>query len=331
MKERHERTGSPSPQPGAGGRNERAAEGRGVAVEGRYAGLRLDLFLAAVHPDLSRKRAKRLIDGRRVSVDGRIETMASRALRKGERVSAELEAPVSPSATAPELPVLYEDEECLAVLKPPGLPSGPTRDLGRLHAAALAERGAGRSLTLLHRLDKDTSGVLLLGKAPAFSAALLDAFRHRRVEKRYLALVRGHPRESFEVVSHLREGEGDRMLTVRAGGMRAETAFRVLARSRDHALVEAAPRTGRTHQIRVHLAQAGYPILGDGLYGGDATAGGTHVPRQMLHAWTLSFDHPGTGEELRLEAPVPEDFREVARAVFGSRLPAPLEGSPSTG
>jgi 23S rRNA pseudouridine1911/1915/1917 synthase len=301
-------------------------------VEGRHAGLRLDLFLAAVFPDLSRKQAKRLIDGRRVAVDGRIEAMASRVLRKGERVSADLETPAEAPAPPLDLPVLYEDEACLAVLKPPGLPSGPTRDPGRLHAAALAERAAGRQLTLLHRLDKDTSGVLLLGKTPAFGAALLDAFRHRRVEKRYLALVRGRPRESFEVVSHLREGEGDRMLTVRAGGMRAETAFRVLARARDHALVEAAPRTGRTHQIRVHLAQAGCPILGDPLYGGDAAAEGAPVPRQMLHAWTLAFVHPGTGAELRLEAPVPPDFREVARALFGPRLPAPLErGGARTG
>ncbi|MEW6490641.1 MAG: RluA family pseudouridine synthase [Thermodesulfobacteriota bacterium] len=331
MKERHARTESRAPRPGGRGRHEKRIEQPGVTVEGRHAGLRLDLFLAAVFPDLSRKRAKRLIDGRRVAVDGRIEAMASRVLRRGERVSVLMEAPAETPTTPRDLPVLYEDGECLAVLKPPGLPSGPTRDPGRLHAAALAERVAGRKLTLLHRLDKDTSGVLLLGKTPAFSTALLDAFRHRRVEKRYLALVRGRPTESFEVVSHLREGEGDRMLTVRAGGMRAETAFRVLARAREYALVEAAPRTGRTHQIRIHLAQAGCPILGDPLYGGDAAAEGAPVPRQMLHAWTLAFVHPATGAELRLEAPVPADFHGLARAIFGPRLPEPLEGRSSTG
>lgn len=331
MKERHARAERRAPRPGGRERHQAKGDQPGATVEGRYAGLRLDLFLAAVFPDLSRKQAKRLIDGRRVSVDGRIEAMASRVLRRGERVSVVLEASPEAPTTPPDLPVLYEDEECLAVLKPPGLPSGPTRDPGRRHAAALAERVAGRKLTLLHRLDKDTSGVLLLGKTSAFSAALLDAFRHRRVEKRYLALVRGRPQDRFEVVSHLREGEGDRMLTVRAGGMRAETAFRVRARAGEYALVEAAPRTGRTHQIRVHLAQAGCPILGDPLYGGDAAARGAPVPRQMLHARTLAFVHPRTGVELRLEAPVPADFQEVARAVFGPRLPAPLEGRSSTG
>lgn len=331
MKERHARTGPGAPRQGGRGRTEKKVEEPGVVVEGRHAGLRLDLFLAAVFPDVSRKQAKRLIDGRRVSVDGRIEALASRVLRVGERVSAVLAPPAEAPTPPLDLPVLTEDGHFLAVLKPPGLPSGPTRDPGRLHAAALAERVAGRKLTLLHRLDKDTSGVLLLGKTPAFSAALLDAFRHRRVEKRYLALVRGRPRESFEVVSHLREGEGDRMLTVRAGGMRAETAFRVLARARDHALVEAAPRTGRTHQIRVHLTQAGCPILGDPLYGGDAAAEGAPVPRQMLHAWTLAFVHPDTRAEVRLEAPVPRDFREVARAIFGPDLPPLLQGRSSTG
>jgi 23S rRNA pseudouridine1911/1915/1917 synthase len=194
--------------------------------------------------------------------------------------------------------------------------------------AGLAEGHVGGPLTLLHRLDKDTSGVLLLGRTREFSAALLEDFRHRRVEKRYLALVRGAPRQTFEVVSHLREADGDRIQTVRSGGMRAETGFRVLGRAGDYALVEAIPRTGRTHQIRVHLSQVGDPILGDGLYGGEAAAAGRPVPRQMLHAWFLSFRHPASGESLRIEAPIPEDFREVARAIFGARLPGPLAGPP---
>jgi len=289
----------------------------------REEGIRLDLFLVEAVPGLSRKQAKRLIDGRKVSVDGRIEPMASRALRGGERVEAELEAPRA-EGPPPEVRVLYEDDHCLAVDKPPGIPSGPTRDLSRLHAAALAQRLAGTRLTLLHRLDKDTSGVLLLAKTREFGAALLDDFRHRRVEKHYLALVRGTPRRSFDVVSHLREAEGDRIHTVRSGGMRAETGFRVIASAGGYALVEAAPRTGRTHQIRVHLSQTGHPILGDGLYGGDAAVGGQPVPRQMLHARSLAFPHPVSGEPLRIEAPVPEDFREIGRVVFGGRLPAPL-------
>ena len=296
---------------------------RRLVVPRKAGGLRLDLYLVEAIPELSRKQAKRLVDARHISVDGAIEPMASRLLRGGERVEAHL--PTGGKEAPPaEIRVLYADPQVLAVDKPPGIPSGPTRDRSRQHVAALAERLSGCRLTLLHRLDKDTSGVLLLGKTREFSAALLDDFRHRRVEKRYLALVRGRPQQAFDVVSHLKEAEGDRIRTVRSGGMRAETGFRVLSRAGEYALVEAVPRTGRTHQIRVHLAQVGCPILGDGLYGGDAAVGARAVPRQMLHAWSLTFRHPVSEQPLRVEAPMPQDFQEVARAIFGHRLPAPL-------
>ncbi|MHB8763673.1 MAG: RluA family pseudouridine synthase [Deferrisomatales bacterium] len=295
-------------------------------MDRRGAGQRLDLFLVAAL-DLSRKQAKRLVDGHKVAVDGRLEAMASRELRGGERVQVDLVSE-APPAPPPRLAVLYEDAHCLAVDKPPGLPSGPTRDADRLHAARVAEAQTGRKLTLLHRLDKDTSGVLLLAKSREFGAALLEDFKHRRVEKTYLALVKGKPRAAFEVLSHLKEAAGDRVLTVRAGGLRAETGFTTLAAAAGYALVEARPRTGRMHQIRVHLAEAGYPILGDALYGGDAAVGAVPVPRQMLHAWAASFRHPITGDPVRVEAPPPADLVEVARAVFGARLPVPLGPAP---
>ncbi len=299
---------------------------RQFVVHRREGGQRLDLFLVEAIPGLSRKGAKRLVDGHQVSVDGRIEPMASRVLRGGEQVETVLiqDREVAPP---PEIRVLSEDDHFLAADKPPGIPSGPTRDRSRLHVAALAEGLAGRRLTLLHRLDKDTSGVLLFGKTREFSKALLEDFRHRRVEKRYLALVRGRTQQEFQVISHLREAEGDRIQTVRSGGMRAETGFRVLARAADYSLVEAVPRTGRTHQIRVHLAHAGCPILGDGLYGGDAAVGGGYVPRQMLHAWALSFQHGASGANVRVESPVPDDFLGVARGIFGENLPVALTKS----
>ncbi|GAB4261497.1 MAG: hypothetical protein Kow0092_11070 [Deferrisomatales bacterium] len=303
--------------PGGGGR------GRQLTVDRREAGLRLDRFLTGAVPGLSRKQAKRLVDGRKVWVDGRIEPMASRVLRGGERVRVDLEAP-APERPPPTLTVLYEDEGCLAVDKPAGLPSGPTRDPSRAHAEALAEARAGAPLTLLHRLDKDTTGVLLLAKTRPFAEALTRAFRERRVEKVYLALVRGTPPPAFDAVSHLREGEGGRMHAVRSGGARAETRFATLAARGGWALVEARPRTGRTHQIRVQLARAGYPIVGDALYGGAGAVEGRAVPRQMLHALRLGFVHPGSGRAVTVEAPVPEDFLEAARAAFGGRLPRPL-------
>jgi 23S rRNA pseudouridine1911/1915/1917 synthase len=207
-------------------------------------------------------------------------------------------------------------------MKPAGIPSGPTRDAARIHAATLAEEVTGRSLTLLHRLDKDTSGVLLFAKTRVFAAALLKAFRDREVGKTYLALVPGRPQGTFEVSCHLREGEGGRMLVVRSGGMKAETTFRTLAAKAGYALVEARPKTGRTHQIRVHLAQADHPILGDSTYGGAAEVGDEPVLRHMLHAWALEFQHPNLGTRVRVEAPPPEDFRQLAEALLGKCLPS---------
>lgn len=293
-----------------------------LPVARREAGQRLDLFLVDSLPDTSRKQAKRLIDGHRVAINGRIEPMASRILAPGERVVvSHLETKVD--GPPPPLSILYEDEDCLAVMKPAGIPSGPTRDAARIHAAKLAEDFSGRSLTLLHRLDKDTSGVLLLAKTKAFATGLLQAFRDREVDKTYLALVPGRPQATFGVSCHLREGEGGRMLVVRSGGMKAETTFRTLASKAGYALLEARPKTGRTHQIRVHLAQAGYPILGDSTYGGDAEVGEEPVPRQMLHAWVLAFEHPTLGTRLRVVAPPPEDFRQLAESLLGTRLPLP--------
>lgn len=296
---------------------------REVTVDRREAGLRLDFFLVAAFDGLSRKQAKRLIDGHRVSVKGRIEPMASRTMAAGERVRVTFPEPQAPPE-APSMEVLYEDADCLAVAKPAGIPSGPTRDASRPHAAGLAEAQAGRPLTLLHRLDKDTSGVLLLGKTPQFTATLNLAFRSRNVNKIYLAIVRGKPPPSFEAFSHLAEGEGGRMRVVRSGGMGAVTTFRTLLSRRTCALVEARPRTGRTHQIRIQLSRVGHPIVGDALYGGEASVrvrdSERPVPRQMLHARALSFEHPSLHRELTLEAPLPEDFRTLAEDLFG-RLP----------
>lgn len=306
---------------GAGGRGLRELQ-----VHPREAGLRLDLFLVEALAGLSRKRAKRLVDARRVWVEGKIEPMASRVLRGGENVQVDLAERKPPDVV--EVRLLYEDDFCVGLDKPPGIPSGPTRDPQRIHAARLAEGLVGRPLTLLHRLDKDTSGVLLLGKSEAFSRAVLEAFRRREIDKVYLALVRGRPAGAFEMTSHLREGEGDRIVTVRSGGMRAETRFRTLIAEGDHALVEARPRTGRTHQIRVHLAQAGHPILGDALYGGEATVAGHRVPRQMLHAVRLTFHHAAFEREVALVSPVPEDFLVAARLALGPTAGRQLSREP---
>lgn len=307
------------------------ARRRELLVAPREAGQRLDLFLVNNLQATSRKQAKRLIDSHLVAVNGRIEPMASRALAAGEKVVVSLPDAVS-EKPPPRLAVLFEDGDLLAVAKPAGLPSGPTRDPRRLHAQKLAEEGSGRSLTLLHRLDKDTSGVLLLAKTRSAAAGLLTAFRERSLDKTYLALVKGHSQPAFDVSCYLREGSGGKMLVVFSGGVKSETSFRTLASKGGFSLVEAHPRTGRTHQIRVHLARENHPILGDALYGGDAEADGEAVPRQMLHAWALEFPHPSRGALVRVEAPLPEDFQRLAESLLGGplRLDRP-KASPARG
>lgn len=297
-------------------RSGKGAGRRTLRVDPREAGTRLDLFLVGAVEGLSRKRAKRWIDARRVWVDGRIEAMASRVLRGGERVEVEPEPPAPSRGEPPPIPVILENGVLLAVAKPPGIPSGPTRDPGRPHVQGILEAARGEPLVLVHRLDKDTTGVLLLARTPEAGAALVRAFRERRVEKTYLALVRGRPPRAFEVVSHLREGEG-RVHTVRSGGMRSQTRFETVASSGGFALVRARPRTGRMHQIRVHLAREGFPILGDPVYGGAAEVAGRPVPRQMLHALVLEVPHPAGGGQVRIVAPVPGDFRETAARALG--------------
>lgn len=295
-----------------------AAARRVAKVEARGAGARLDLWMVGAFPDMSRKRAKKLIDSGAVSINGRIEKMASRAVALGEKIEYADEQ--KPAAEMPvKLRAIYSDEWLIAIDKPPGLVSGPTKDVDRPHAEKLAKRQFGNELTLLHRLDRDTSGVLLFGRTKGANAALLEAFKKREVEKRYLAVCAGKTRAEFSDACHLKEVGGSRVVIVNSGGMRAETDFTTLATAGGWSLVEARPKTGRMHQIRAQLANLGHPIVGDGVYGGAAVVGesGLRAARQMLHAWRIAFAHPEHGGRVEIVCPPPEDFREVAEALFG--------------
>lgn len=209
--------------------------------------------------------------------------------------------------------ILFRDEDLLAVLKPAGLLSQASLDPRRPHVTRWLEQHLGVKAALHHRLDKDTSGVLVLGLSKRVNAKLTDLFRDHQMQKTYWALAKPRPaddRAEFRVENHVapvRDAKKKllRMVEVRSGGWRAETAFRVLGRAENFDWIEARPKTGRTHQIRIHLAGLKRPIWGDFLYGGKSAA----FPRLMLHARELRFHHPITGQELVIQAPAPADFR----------------------
>lgn len=229
---------------------------------------------------------------------------------------------------APE--IIFRDEDLLVVNKPAGLLSQQSLDRRRPHVTSWVESHLGVRPALHHRLDKDTSGVLVLGLSKRVNAKLTELFREHEMRKTYWALAKPRPedaRDEFQVVNHVapvRDAKKKllRMVEVRSGGWKAETDFRVLARADGFDWIEAKPRTGRTHQIRIHLAGLKRPIWGDFLYGGKNPA----YPRLMLHARELAFPHPLTGAELTLTAPAPADLR-----AFLERVPKSVTGGPAAG
>lgn len=212
------------------------------------------------------------------------------------------------------LEILFEDDFLIAVNKPPGLPSQPTVDKKRPDLYTLLKTQLrSENVYLHHRLDRDTSGVILLSKSKKANAPLTEMFRTHGFEKIYWALTKPLKRETdWEIQNHLvarRKDKGSvKMFRTESGGDFAHTLFRVLARGEEAALVEAQPLTGRTHQIRVHLLHSEASILGDSMYGGKDS----RVPRLMLHAKSLQFEHPVLGTALKIEAPLPTDISKVA-------------------
>lgn len=215
------------------------------------------------------------------------------------------------------LKVVHEDERLLAVDKPSGLlviaGRGPARDGATLLALATAHVGA--QTFVVHRIDRETSGLVLFAKDAAAHRALCAAFESRAVRKTYLAAVAGTPPDSGEVTLALRAFGSGRVAPA-SDGKPCATAYRVRERFPSGALLEVEPRTGRRHQIRAHLNALGHPVLGDTLYGKDRPVGG--APRLMLHAWELCVPLPG-GVPLELRAEPPEDFLAVLRPLRGDR------------
>ncbi len=284
-------------------------------------GERLDRFVARSLPELTRARARRLIDEGFVTVDDRLPAKAGAALASGQRVRVTVPPP-EPVTLEPEaipLRIVYEDGDLLVVDKPPGMAvhPAPGHSSGTLVHAVLAHcpglstvGGEGRP-GIVHRLDKDTSGLIIVAKNDAAHLSLARQLKERRVEKTYIALVEGRltQREGVIDASIGRHPARRKKMAVVEGGREARTRYRVLREIDGRSLVEVRPETGRTHQIRVHFAAIGHPVVGDPVYGRGRPAGS--LRRQFLHAQRLAFRHPRTDERLELEAPLPEDLAQA--------------------
>jgi 23S rRNA pseudouridine1911/1915/1917 synthase len=300
------------------------------------AGARLDVVLAE-RLGLSRSQAAGRVTAGLVRVDGAAVGKQHR-LRVGQRVEVD-EPVVQPSGPAPAVPpVRYRDEHLLVVAKPaglvvhpgPGWPDGTLVDALRAAGVPLAPAGGADRPGIVHRLDRDTSGVLIVASTDVAHAALVEALRSRSVVRRYVALVQGVPADPRgRIEAPIGRDPRDRLrFAVVADGKPATTRYVVRGRGtvpvgdgqREVAALACSLETGRTHQIRVHLSTLGYPVVGDTTYrGSPALAAALGIERVALHAGHLAFDHPVTGERVEVHEPVPED---LAAAIDGASIPA---------
>ena len=280
------------------------------------AGERLDTFLAQRCPDLSRSRIQALTAEGCVTIDGAPAKPAAR-LRQGQTVSLVVPPP-APSSLVPQamdLHVVHEDRDLLVIDKPSGLvthpaPGHPDHTLANAvlaHCPNLEGVGGEIRPGLVHRLDKDTSGLIVVAKNDTAQAGLSAQFKDRTVSKAYLAAVTGHPDTERAIIDAPigRHPRSRTRMAVVSAGRDAITEYDVLRHLRGYSLVEARPKTGRTHQIRVHMASVGHPVAGDATYGRPAPG----LDRHFLHAHCLAFDHPRTGNRLKLESPLPNDLQ----------------------
>jgi 23S rRNA pseudouridine1911/1915/1917 synthase len=285
-------------------------------------GIRLDKFVGERCPELSRTHAQRLIATGFITVNGNL-AKSSLKLNVGDRVAI-IVPPESPSQLSPEdipLDIVYEDNDLLVVDKPAGLavhpaPGHSSHTLVNAvlnYLPGLAENDASPRPGIVHRLDKDTSGLILVAKNRLAHENLSDQFKSRSVSKSYIVLVRGKltPESGIIEAEIGRDPRNRKRMAVVSRGRQARTKYRVIKYLGKYTLLEISPETGRTHQIRVHLAAIGFPVVGDPVYGVTSP----HLSRQFLHASKIGFRLPSTNEYVEVSSPLPPDLQQALKAI----------------
>ena len=294
-------------------------------------GSRVDAWLASVS-QLSRSRIKSLIESGRVSINGVVVPNPARLIKVGEEYCVEIPEVVETETLPQDIPlnILFEDELILVVNKPPGLvvhpavghPDGTLVNAVLNHCPKMLAISGEVRPGIVHRLDQDTSGAMVVAKTDAAMQSLTDSFQNGRVHKTYQTIVHGlpDPREGrIETLLGRHPAYRQKMAVVEHNGKTAVTTYKVVTEFEYECLLHVQIETGRTHQIRVHMKHIGCPVVGDAIYGKpkqDALM--PVVPkRQMLHAWKLVLPHPATGEDMEFEAPPPKDFMAILKSLRG--------------
>ncbi len=315
-------------------------------VKARMVGKRIDAYLASRYPDYSRSVIQKVIDANAVLINGSA-TKASYRVREGDVIRAWLPELADDAFVPEDIPfeVIFEDAAFVVVDKPPGLITHPGRgnwsgtmvNALQFHFDALSTVGGEHRPGIVHRLDRDTSGLLIVAKDDKAHRELSLQFETRTIRKEYLALVYGSPSRDSDFIekplgTHPTQREKVAVRAIEDGGKEASTFYEVRERFDGFALVRCKPRTGRTHQIRVHLAHVGHPVVADKAYSGRAAltlgdllgpdnpdAARVLLARQALHAHALDLRHPFTGEPLHFVAPLPADIAAALAALRAHR------------
>ncbi len=291
-----------------------------IIVEKKETGKRIDAFLP-LKLDVSRVTIQRLIEEQKILVNGK-KTKASYKIQNGDIIEAQKEEPKEIELKAQKIPIdiLYEDNDIIVVNKPKGMvvhPANGNPDGTLVNAImsickdSLSGIGGEIRPGIVHRLDKDTSGAIIVAKNDKAHISMSEEIKNHEVEKTYIALVKGFVKENEATINMPigRSTKDRKKMSVSKNGKNAISHFKVIERFKNYTLLEVKIETGRTHQIRVHLSQIGYPIVGDTVYSNGKNEWG--IKGQCLHAKSLKFRHPITGKEIFIEAPIPEYFKNV--------------------